>query len=197
MEGIIIRRMLPTEVEKVAEVDSYAYQNEPVPVALYQSNSEEARKKREKYLIKLYTNKPHETYVAFHEDKIIGLTRSCPCTGIFRQIEYLEGEEELILNSRIEDLTFEQRQKWWYMTMKKHDLQIPHSHVGPFAVLPKYQGKGVGSMLMSDYMNRLGGKTSYLETFTIVNSRYYQKRGYRLLETDDVLGMKGYFLRIN
>ncbi len=99
-----------------------------------------------------------------------------------------------ILNNKIEDLTHDQRQKWWLMTMKKHDLQTPHSHVGPFAVLPEYQGKGVGSLLFEDYLERTKG-TLYLETFTESNAGFYQNRGYTLIETDDVLGMKGYFLR--
>ena len=79
--------------------------------------------------------------------------------------------------------------------MKKHDLQIPHSHVGPFGVLPEYQGKGVGSMLMEDYFSRLDGVPSYLETFTSVNASFYVKRGYRLICKNSVLGMTGYWLQ--
>ena len=194
LDDIVIRKMLPTEVEIVAKVDSIAYQNDPIIVAIHQSNSEEARMKREKNLIGMYTNNPQETYVASHNDKIVGLIRSFPCLGLFKQLEYADGEHEHILQNRIEDLTHEQRQKWWLMTMKKHDLQVPHSHVGPFAVLPEYQGKGVGSLLFEDYLGRTKG-TLYLETFTDSNAGFYQKRGYTLIETDDVLGMKGYFLR--
>jgi GNAT superfamily N-acetyltransferase len=78
--------------------------------------------------------------------------------------------------------------------MKKHDLQVPHSHVGPFGVLPEYQGKGIGSMLMEDYFGRLDGVPSYLETFTSVNASFYLKRGNRLIVEDSVLGMTGYCL---
>ena len=195
LDDIEIRKMHPSEAEKVAEVDSYAYQNDPIPLVIYQSNSEEARKTREKNLIGMYTNNPQETYVALLQYKVIGLIRSFPCTGLFKQLEYAEGEHEHILNNKIEELTQEQRQKWWYMTMKKHDLQTPHSHVGPFAVLPEYQGKGVGSKLFEEYLKRNTGTTCYLETFTETNAEFYQKRGYALIETDDVLGLKGYFLR--
>ena len=195
LDDIEIRKMHASEAEKVAEVDSYAYQNDPITVAIYQFNSEEARKTREKNLIGMYTNNPQETYVALLQYKIIGLIRSFPCTGLFKQLEYAEGELEHFLNNKIEELTKEQRHKWWLLTMKKHDLQIPHSHVGPFAVLPEYQGKGVGSKLFDDYLKRSTGTTCYLETFTETNAGFYQKRGYTLIETDDVLGMKGYFLR--
>ena len=194
MVDIEIRRMLPSEAEKVAEVDSYAYQNDPIVVAIHQSNNEEARMKREKDLIGMYTKNPQETFVAVHEGEIIGLIRSFPCTGIMKGLSYTEGEYEYITSHKIEDLSVEQRQKWWLMTMKSHDLDAPHSHVGPFAGLPDYQGKGVGSMLMEDYFSRLEGVPSYLDTFTETNDRFYEKRGYRLVETDEVLGIKGYWL---
>jgi len=45
LDDIEIRKMHASEAEKVAEVDSYAYQNDPITVAIYQSNSEEARKR--------------------------------------------------------------------------------------------------------------------------------------------------------
>jgi len=188
-----IRRMLPSEAEAVARVDSYAYQNDPLTVALQQSNSEKARQTREKK-IQIYTNNPKETFVALHNEEIIGFIRSFPCTGLFKDLSYSEDEYEHIINSEIWELSGEQRRKWWLMAMKEHDLQTPHSHVGPFGVLPEYQGKGVGSMLIEDYFSRLGGVPSYLETFTSPNAHFYVKRGYRLVASDTVLGMKGYWL---
>jgi GNAT superfamily N-acetyltransferase len=194
MDDIEIRRMLPSEAEIVAEVDSYAYQNDPIVVAINQSNSEETRKKREKQLIDMYTKNPQETFVAVHKGKIIGFIRSFPCTGLFKNLSYSEGEYEYITGHEIEDLSFEQRRKWWLMTMKSHDLDTLHSHVGPYAVLPEFQGRGVGTRLMEDYLSRLEGGPSYLETFTATNARFYEKRGYKLIVTDEVLGMKGYWL---
>ena len=194
MVDVEIRRMLPSEAERVAEVDSYAYQNDPIVVAINQSNSEDTRMKREASLIGMYTSNPQETFVAIHEGKIIGFIRSFPCTGLFKDLSYSEGEYEYITSHEIEELTMEQRRKWWLMTMKKHDLDTPHSHVGPFRVLPEFQGRGVGSKLIADYFTRLEEGPSYLETFTATNARFYEKRGYELIVTDDVLGMKGYWL---
>ena len=194
MDDIEIRRMLPSEAEIVAEVDSYAYQNDPMTVAIHQSNSEETRKKRENSLIRMYNNNPQEIFVAIHEEKIIGFIRSFPCTGLFKDLSYSEGEHEYITSHEIEELSIEQRRKWWLMTMKRHDLDTPHSHVGPFGVLPEFQGRGVGSKLIENYFSRLKGVPSYLETFTATNARFYEKRGYELIVTERVLGMKGYWL---
>ncbi|MBD3206593.1 GNAT family N-acetyltransferase [Candidatus Bathyarchaeota archaeon] len=189
-----IRRMKPSEAITVAKVDSYAYQNDPLTVALIQSNSEKARQTREQGLIQMYTINPQETYVAVHGDRIIGFIRSFPCTGLFKELAYDEGEYEQVTSKQVWELPADLRRKWWLMTMKKHDLQTPHSHVGPFGVLPEYQGKGIGSMLMKDYFERLDGVPSYLETFTSVNAGFYVKRGYRLICKDSVLGMTGYWL---
>ena len=194
MIDIEIRRMLSSEAETVAEVDSYAYQNDPIVVAINQSNSEETRKERMNSLVRMYTNNPRETFVAIHEGRIIGYIRSFPCTGLFEGLSYSEGEYEYITSHEIEELSVEQRRKWWLMTMKRHDLDTPHSHVGPFGVLPEFQGRGVGSRLMEDYFSRLKGVPSYLETFTATNARFYEKRGYELILTDEVLGVKGYWL---
>jgi len=189
-----IRRMKPSEAESIAKVDSYAYQNDPLTVALLQSNSEKARQSREQRLIQMYTNNPQETFVAVHEDRIIGFIRSFPCTGLFKDLSYGEGEYDQITRKQVWELPADLRRKWWLLTMKKHDLQTPHSHVGPFAVLPEYQGKGVGSLLMEDYFSRLNGEPSYLETFTSPNAHFYLKRGYKFIITDTVLGMTGYWL---
>jgi predicted N-acetyltransferase YhbS len=194
LDKVEIRRMVPSEAEIVAKVDSYAYQNDPIFVSIYQSNTEETRKKRETNLVRMYTNNPQDTFVALIEDKIVGLIRSFPCTGLFKDLSYSEGEYEHIIRNKIENLTQEQRRKWWLMTMKKHDLQILHTHVGPFAVLPNYQGMGIGSKLFQNYLSRLKG-TSYFETFTEENAHFYVKRGHKIIAVDEVLGIKGYWLR--
>lgn len=194
LDFVEIRRMLPSEAEEVAKVDSYAYQNDPLTVALQQSNSEKARRNREQNLINFYTNNPQETFIAVHKDRIVGFIRSFPCSGLFKNLSYEEGEHENIISKQVWELSPETRRKWWLMTMKKHDLQTPHSHVGPFAVLPEYQGKGVGSLLMEDYFSRLDGVPSYLETFTSRNAHFYLKRGYKFVVSDTVLGMTGYWL---
>lgn len=194
LDKVKIRCMKPSEAETVAKVDSYAYQNDPLIVALLQSNSEKTRQNREQNLVNMYTNNPQENFVAVHEDRVIGFIRSFPCTGLFKSLSYEKGEYEEIIGKHIWELSVEQRRKWWLMSMKEHDLQTPHSHVGPFAVLPEFQGKGVGSMLMDDYLNRLDGSPSFLETFTSVNAHFYVKRGYRFVVSDTVLGMTGYWL---
>ena len=197
MIEIEIRRMQPSEVEAVADVDSYAYLSNPRPVAIYQGNSETERKIRRKTLIEMYTNNPQKTYIAKHEEKIVGFIRSSPCSGnLFSAFPFSLEEHNYFISQKIEHLSLEERQKWWLMTWEKHDPAIPHSHLGPFGVLPEFQGQGIGKKLMENYLNRLDrtGRQSYLETGKPKNVRFYKKFGYQLMETDFALGIDFIFM---
>ena len=195
MDDVEIRRMQSDEAKQVAYVNSIAFQSNPMFETIYQSISEELGKIIEKDFIEMYVDWPQETFVAVHEGRVIGSLRSTPCTGNYHSGDsYSEGEYEYIINHKIEELSIEQRWKWCNMTCGSHDIDIPHSHVGPGAVLPIFQGIGVGSMLMEDYFSRLGGVVSFLETFQESNARFYENRGYRVVADDFVLGLKGYWM---
>jgi len=142
----------------------------------------------------MFTNNPQETFVAIHNNQIIGFIRSFPCTGMFKDLNYAPGEYEYITSHKVEELSFEQRRKWQFMCFKMHDLETFHSHVGPFGILPEYHGMGVGSLLMEDYFSRLEGVPSNLETFNPGTARFYEKRGYEVVATEDLLGVTGYWL---
>jgi GNAT superfamily N-acetyltransferase len=60
----------------------------------------------------------------------------------------------------------------------------------------QHQGKGVGSMLMDNYLSRLEG-TSWFETGTDSNIRFYEKRGFKKIKTVEGLGVKFTFMRLD
>ena len=195
MDAVEIRRMQTGEPNQLAYLTSLAFQNHPMYEAIFQLSGEELRKIIEQDYLDMYANWPHETFVAINNGRIIGGIRSGSCTGNWHSgVSYSEGEYEYIINHKIEELTTLQREKWLESTCESHDIDIPHSHVGPIVVLPEFQGKGVGSLLLEDYFSRLDGGISFLETFTESNVRFYRNRGYRVIATDFVLGIKGYWM---
>jgi ribosomal protein S18 acetylase RimI-like enzyme len=85
----------------------------------------------------------------------------------------------------------------WISTWSKHDPSEPHSHLGPIAVEPEAQGRGVGSMLMDKYCAELdlSGVAGYLETDRPENVEFYGRYGFVVTETAPVLGVETYFMR--
>lgn len=194
MDAIEIRRMQSGEAEEVGYVNSLAFESNPMFKTLYQSNGEELRKILERDFVEMFADWPQETFVAVHDGRVIGCIRSHHCTGDrYSWVSCTEEEYEYIINQKIK-LSVEQRWKWLEKTCEGYDPIIPHSHVGPIAVLPELQGKGVGSRLMMDYFSRLNGGVSFLETFQESNARFYEKCGYRVTATNYILGLKGYWL---
>lgn len=67
-------------------------------------------------------------------------------------------------------------------TADQFDLEVPHWHLGPLGVNPDDQGKGIGSLLISDMMSRADreGTPIVLETQGVANVRFYEHHGFMI-----------------
>ena len=197
MDQVVIRRMQSNEGVYLEYVACAAFQNNPMLETIYQTTGKELFNILKKDVFEgMFTQAPHETYVAELDGRFIGFIRSGTCTGSWHSWHSCSNEEyQEIVKQRIMDLSIEKRWKWLEKTCETYDLGFSHSHVGPVAVLPMFQSKGIGTKLLMDYFSRLGDSVSFLETFQEVNARFYMKCGYSLFATDSVLGQKGYWLK--
>ena len=84
----------------------------------------------------------------------------------------------------------------WVSAWASYDPAQPHSHLGPIVVDPDLQGRGIGSMLLADYCDRLDqtGMLSYLETDKPENVRLYERFGYKVTAEADVIGVTSWFM---
>jgi ribosomal protein S18 acetylase RimI-like enzyme len=84
----------------------------------------------------------------------------------------------------------------WISAWARYDPARPHSHLGPVAVDPDLQGRGIGSMLLADYCRRQdqAGMLSYLETDKPENVRLYERFGYNVTAEADVIGVTSWFM---
>lgn len=67
---------------------------------------------------------------------------------------------------------------------EKYDPAKPHYHIGPLAVLPEYQGKGIGSRLLRHCMD-IADKAAvpcYLETDASINLPLYERHGFFIMK---------------
>ncbi len=84
----------------------------------------------------------------------------------------------------------------WLNDWEHRDPDAPHSHYGPFGVEPSLQGRGVGSLVMSEYTRRLdqAGEDAYLETDKPENVALYGRFGFEVVEQAEVLGAANWFM---
>jgi len=85
----------------------------------------------------------------------------------------------------------------WLSAWERHDLRSPHAHLGPIAVEPGGQRRGLGQLLMRQYCDHLdrGGVTGYLETDKAENVRFYERFGFQTSEEINVLGVRNFLMR--
>ena len=96
--------------------------------------------------------------------------------------------------------TFGVRTAWrlrsWLTTWSKHDPGGPHVHLGPIAVSPATQGRGIGGRLMQLYCEQLDreGQAGYLETDRPEIVPFYERFGFQVTSETQVLGVPNFFM---
>lgn len=85
----------------------------------------------------------------------------------------------------------------WLSTWAAHDPDELHTHLGPIAVDPESQGRGIGTRLMDAHCRELDreGAMGFLETDRLRNVEFYERFGFRATETDTTLGVETFFMR--
>ncbi|MBC2932828.1 GNAT family N-acetyltransferase [Nocardioides sp. zg-1228] len=85
----------------------------------------------------------------------------------------------------------------WLGEWSRHDLREPHVHVGPVAVHPDLQGRGLGTRLMAAVCAELdsSGLPGYLETDKAANVPFYEGCGFEVVGSASVIGVENWFMR--
>lgn len=81
--------------------------------------------------------------------------------------------------------------------IKRHDLQESHWHIGPVAVEPELQGRGIGKQLMGAVCSQMDQESgiAFLETEKLENVRLYEKFGFEVIDEDRPLGVTQWYMR--
>jgi ribosomal protein S18 acetylase RimI-like enzyme len=84
----------------------------------------------------------------------------------------------------------------WLGEWAKRDPDTDHCHLGPIAVLPEYQRRGIGKLMMQNFCERVdeAGTLSYLETDRSENVGFYEKSGFTVTEQATILGVTNWFM---
>jgi len=90
-----------------------------------------------------------------------------------------------------------ERARFVIATMCEHDLDERHVHVGPVAVEPGAQGRGVGGAMLRLLCAHLDadGEVAWLETDKPENVVFYRRHGFDVAVEDVHLGFPIWFMR--
>ena len=85
----------------------------------------------------------------------------------------------------------------WMSAWAQHDLREPHWHLGPVAVDAHLQGRGIGTLLMTEYCARLDREQTagYLETDKASNVTFYARFGFETIASAPVLETPNWFMK--
>lgn len=190
MRNFQISFMEHSDIAESAHVLSIAMLNNPLHIAVFQGNDEKERLEIEHMFFELFNTLPAITYVAKQGKKIIGVMRMKSCVGRTTGDEPNELTDENEINSR---------KSFWLGEWAKRDPKEQHWHLGPIGVLPSYRRLGVGSKLMERFCEEVDNcaALAYLETDLDANVTFYNKFGFKVVSTSDILGVENRYMQRN
>lgn len=84
----------------------------------------------------------------------------------------------------------------WADDWASRDLQQSHWHLGPLAVDPPFQHRGIGGAMLAAFCASIDvyGAVAYLETDKLENVSFYQRFGFSVIAEAEVLGVPNWFM---
>jgi ribosomal protein S18 acetylase RimI-like enzyme len=89
------------------------------------------------------------------------------------------------------------REQFFWAEWAQHDLSEEHWHIGPVAVEPGFQGRGIGGAVVRQLCESLDrdGKVAWLETDRDINVRFYSALGFEVTDRTTILDVPTWFMR--
>lgn len=175
------------DIQESAKVLSLAMLNNPLHLAVFQSNGENERLEIEKMFFELLTKLPGIVFVAKEHQKIVGVMRMKSCVG----------REVLDQSNKFKDEKDTRGRKWiWHKEWATYDPVEQHWHLGPIGVLPSHQGMGIGSRLMQRFCKEVDACSAkaYLETDLDENVRFYKKFGFEIISKSIIFNVENRYM---
>lgn len=192
LENIDVRPLDGEELEVAALLAARGMRDNPLQIAAIGPNPERRLRVLHRGFSRLLRFDGRPTLGASDGDRLVGVAASAEpghCQPSPR--ERLRLAPAFLMAGRAAP-----RLGRWMWAWAKQDPARSHSHLGPVAVDPDLQGRGIGSMLLADYCHHLDrtGMLSYLETDKPENVRLYERFGYEVTAQADVIGVRSWFM---
>jgi ribosomal protein S18 acetylase RimI-like enzyme len=196
MNAITIRRLLDHELHIAALLLSRAMCDNPIDVRAFGGEAPHRRRSLERF----YSPVLHGLYRrgqilgGFLNGEMIAVCAFAPpghCQATLA--EKVRILPTVVLANQIATAG---RILQWVGAWSQRDPSQPHWHLGPVAVEPAVQGRGVGRALLADFCTRMDecAGLAYLETDKCENVRFYRRFGFAIVAEAEVLGVRNWFM---
>jgi GNAT superfamily N-acetyltransferase len=185
----------PDETEAAIDVAARALADGPLTIAVCGENLEYNFRQLRRFFRLQYRLAPHQRpLVARLDGRIVASTNDLHSGGCHASPWMKLRSAPALLATRP---SVALRTLRWFSDWERRDpLPRPHAHFGPFGVLPELQGRGIGSLVLTEYTRRLdaAGEDAYLETEKRENVALYSRFGFEVVEEAEVLGVPNWFM---
>ncbi len=194
MQHLDIEPLRPEDVTEAGSVLASAMHTNPVNAAVFGGGSDEpARLLQEKWFGVALERRREGTLVAKEKGRLIGVI----CMAMWPACSLSAPQAQAIvpmLQSQFGDLT--PRIIEWRTVWSENDHPEPHWHLGPMAVAPAEQGRGIGSRMLQWFCDHVDsqGEAAFLETDKPENVRLYERFGFTIVGEASVLGATTWFM---
>lgn len=195
MEQITIRPFQESDLAEAIVVTTRAYATNALGDAVYRGHPEKLRF-QEASNRQILAHAPGQVFIAARNGKVMGMMRmtewpQCQMTLSFVQTLRIIVPALLTRNRGVVLRRMAARSAW-----TRHHPNKPHWHLGPIAVVPELQRRGIGSQLLEHFCRIVdqSGQAAYLETDRPENVRLYERFGFRVIEEGPVVGIPNWFM---
>lgn len=196
IENITIDELSASDVDEAIGVLARGMRDNPLHIAAFGPDPEQRVQRLSKQFDKVFSVMNISALVARDETRrIVGVLGMAPpgtCIGS------MTGGQKLRMMPMMlpMGLGTTRRVMKWMGTWESHDPEESHWHLGPVAVEPSLQGRGIGSHLLEEFCERMDATSelSYLETEKEVNVGFYERFGFEVVRKMDILETQNWFM---
>jgi ribosomal protein S18 acetylase RimI-like enzyme len=190
----VIQAYQETHRESVLDVLAEAYATTPISVALVGGTSDQQRRQVRILFDLRFPTMSGEKLVAVHRGRVVGFAHWLPHPASDASPMQLPSGAESLLATLSEGVL--PRLAALVREWRRHDLEVPHSHLGPIAVAPSFQGVGIARRFLQRYCADLEARNeiAYLETDRSENVRLFSGFGFMVTSEIEIVGVKNWFM---